>query len=81
MQLRYVQLALPAADHDGCDAVSDQVCQRPAFAHDASTPVFDHEMINGVGNDNNITITIKNIIVFKNPSTTINTIAIADLGV
>src|SRR5712671_4499064 len=34
VQLVGVKLAFPAADHDGGDAVADQVGQRAAFAHE-----------------------------------------------
>jgi hypothetical protein len=44
-----------------------------------SIVAFDPD--NGAVHDNNIIIVIKNIIVFKNPSTTIDTISIADLRV
>src|SRR5262249_46741876 len=34
VQLVSVKLALPAADHDGGDAVADEVGERAAFAHE-----------------------------------------------
>src|SRR5216683_5411177 len=52
VQLIAVELAFPPADHDGGDAVADQVGECPAFAHELVDADEDGEGLDGdVGND------------------------------
>src|SRR5262245_61683799 len=52
LELRSIELALPPADDDGGDAVTDEVGERPAFAHELVDAEQDRERLDrDVGHD------------------------------